>query len=273
MASQSIEISYLPIALPTFLIGILILLYVWSCWSGKNRGWLEHSRRWTWLVLGPMPGWGVLALGMGIGMLDYGGAPGRAVMYIGGAGSLLGFFIGIAEPSWWGPSWFREHRRIEEDNAIRPEITSVEIMRAGTEPLSSEEQRLMNHLFDKVQSIDEWKATLVAHADGSGEPGRLHLYSDGLLFIAERIAHGATDTPPGPSMLPLLIDDIDNIQLVYKLGELTDGSSEPIYTEREIPLLLIVNDNGPNVMLDTPFVTSTARRIADVVGCTVEESR
>jgi hypothetical protein len=268
--------DYLPIAIPTILLGLAILLYCWLCWSGRNQGWHEHSRRWTWVVLGLLPGQGLLVLGLGIAMLDYGGPTGRACAAVGAAAAGLGFIVGIVEPSWWGPAWFRELRDSER-NATQGDMASmrtVHIITLDGKRPSAAERDLADSSLHRVEPIEEWNATLVERfSDGSGTPGRLQLFEDGVLFLEER---GANEIDGGAPLLcaySMPVEDIRGVQLIYKLARRIDDSSQLEYTERDTPLLLIENSNGLNLMFNLPFVTSTARRIASMVGSEVVESR
>jgi hypothetical protein len=273
------DVNYLPIAIPTILAGLSILLYCWFCWTGRNQGWHEHGQRWTWCVLGLLPGQGIMVLSLGIGMLDYGGRTGRAIAALGAGAAGIGFVIGIVEPKWWGPAWFRELRESERIEQARRDAArmrlprDVHVMGLDGSPPSAGQLDLADNLLHGDSPIDEWRATRVEYPDGSGVSGRLQLYDDGLLFLEEHRADAKAGEPPFLAVLSIPAEDIREVQLAFKLREHTNGSEEPQYTERETPLLLIFNRDGRGMALDLPFVTSTARRIASLAGCAVEESR
>lgn len=79
----------------------------WS-WAGRSPGarWWFHRQGYHSLVLGALPGMGLLlVVGAVVGL-----AGGRAVgllvpLFLVG---VVIVFVGIARPPWWGPRWFRE---------------------------------------------------------------------------------------------------------------------------------------------------------------------
>jgi hypothetical protein len=242
--------SALPLAAAFFAGGIAIFIYLWFCWSGRNRGWLR-SPKWTWLVLGPFSAFGLMLIAMGIGILDEGGPVSRFIVATSMAGGFLGWLIYLFEPSWWGPAWLRKLREAGVD--IHADDGSVE------------------HVEDVVP-LEQWSATMITRPDGSGDRGTLQLYDDGVLFEYGQ-SGPASNGRSLPSQAEIPLDEIGAVELWYRFAMGPVGTETPEIMERESPLLSIIDKNDELHLFDFPFVSSAARRIAEVADCKVTERR
>jgi hypothetical protein len=96
--------------------GVLLLLIVTWSWSGAtvgSRWWVKNigNKRGSGfhpLVLGFLPGLGMLSIAGGIYHLVSHNSPWMVLAYILFIAGTLIFFGGIFfHPRWWGPRWFR----------------------------------------------------------------------------------------------------------------------------------------------------------------------
>jgi hypothetical protein len=85
-------------------VGLALLALAWRAWSGAWRAWAAVGGFPVYnSPITVLPGFGVLLLCAGIGVL--GGGP--AVTAIGIVVLLVTVGLNVADPQWWGPRWYR----------------------------------------------------------------------------------------------------------------------------------------------------------------------
>lgn len=258
--------------------GAAILGYTWWCWSGRTRRWLR-SRRGTWLVLGPLPAFGLGFVGVGASILDGGGPLSQALIATAVAGNLLGLLAGMLEPSWWGPPWLNDLRasgvdiHADEDDETAGSDTRTYTLRSPPFGAASDRMhRLMRHVTMGARAREEWPTTKVDRPDRSGENGSLRRYKDGLVFVVDEPSR-LPDGSVSKDVVAMPFPEIRDVGVVYRAQGIPDGADEPEETEFETPLLLVSLKDGYGWMFDVPRVASTARRIGELAGCPVQEIR
>lgn len=86
-------------------VGAAMLLFSGICWSGTWRGWAQGPLLRAFPIT-LAPGFGLLLLVAGIWqLLPF--ALAQALLVIALPGSVLGLILGLWDPDWLGPKWFR----------------------------------------------------------------------------------------------------------------------------------------------------------------------
>lgn len=88
-------------------LGVVACAVAAWCWLGRTpraRWWFRRTGYYP-LVLGALPGFGVLLLVGGLYRLLGSGVEGYLTPFFLVGAVIL--FIGVIHPRWWGPGWFR----------------------------------------------------------------------------------------------------------------------------------------------------------------------
>jgi hypothetical protein len=204
------------------LIGVCLLaVSVWG-WAGRSRmaRWWVGRPFGPQLVLGLLPGLGLLVLGGGLLALA-----GTAVALAVALPMLLGAVLELAGmssllPGWWGPKWYRQlPRDRREFDPERSAAAAAIVGFLGRPGVTSSAEASAR--FGRAKPVASWRAGWVYDADTDQRihgmshkgtiDGRLTLYPSGVVFAASR----AEDTLRGKStVVAVRGDDITEVRVV-----------------------------------------------------------
>jgi len=184
--------------------GVLLVLSIWG-WLGRTRA----SRWWvrTWegdsLVLGVLPGMGLVLFGLGI----FAVVDNALLETIGSFVWLAGFpvfLLGFLTPRWWGPAWYRRMSTRERRAAQRDALGTFLHSRATRLDESSTE-RAARTLGPVTAPVGCWRAGYVHDPDTRERAhglsrrgtvaGTLTAYREGVTFAASRTEDGVRGQP------------------------------------------------------------------------------
>lgn len=94
------------------LFGVPFLVIGALCWTGVWRFWTRKAFAWMWIGLMPLLGLGMIVAAPAQ-VLDppaeyYFTAPGLVLI-------LVGLYVGVERPEWYGPGWYKDMIRRNED--------------------------------------------------------------------------------------------------------------------------------------------------------------
>ena len=255
--------------------GALLAFAAWG-WLGRS-----HASRWwvrSWegdsLVLGVVPGMGLVLFGLGLVAVSDG--PLKTV------GSLLWlagfpvFLLGFVTPRWWGPGWYRRMSPQQRQRAQRDAVGTFLRSRDTRLPQSSTE-RAARTFGDSARPVASWRAGYVYDPDTKDRAhglarrgtvdGRLTAYPDGVAFAASATEDGLRGEP---TVVAVRHDRLTGARIVPARAG-ADGKRRPGVLYRSLfPRLVLDTTQGSHVF---EIAFGRARQAASVVNETAAGQR
>lgn len=237
-------------------IGAGLLAVSWMCWTGRWRAWSRIAMLPS-VPITLAPGLGLCLLLAGIGLLLPPGAR-DVLLGLGFLAVVAGFVLGMWDPKWYGPRWFRE-RDMSYDLSVPLNAAIATSVRS--KPAESSDALARARMGGREPDA-RWRAHLIS--DEHGRPsamqrigvvrGHLLLYPDALVFAAD-VREDRMRGAPVVDVIPA-----SAIVAVRRVpaGSRPDGArSGPDLPSRVMPRLRIDTADGARV-----FETASAGRRA-----------
>lgn len=186
------------------LLGAALIGFAGWSWLGRSRParWWVRSWEGDSLVLGVLPGMGLVLFGLGLVAVFDG-----PLQIVGSLLWLCGFplfLIGFITPRWWGPAWYRHMSSSQRRAAQRDPVGTFVRSRSSASSVSSAELAARAFGADS-RPVATWRAGYVHDADTSERhhslsrrgtiDGTLATYSQGVVFAASRTEDGLRGEP------------------------------------------------------------------------------
>lgn len=169
-------------------IGAVLLAVSWICWTGRWRAWSKIAMLPS-IPITLAPGLGLCLLLGGLGTLAGGGA-GDALIALGLLAGLAGLVLGLWDPSWYGPRWFRER---DTGYDLSVPLNAAIAASVRSDPGAASSEAVARARMGDREPDARWRAHLVSEAHGRPSAmqrigvvrGHLLLYPDALVFAAD----------------------------------------------------------------------------------------
>jgi len=256
--------------------GALLAFSAWG-WLGRTAA----SRWWvrTWegdsLVLGVLPGMGLLLFGLGIvAVFD------NALLQTMGSFLWLAgfpvFLLGFLTPRWWGPAWYRRMSSRERQEAQRDAIGTFMRSRA-TRLKESSAERAARTVAPASEPIASWRAGYVHDPDTHERAhslarrgtidGTLTAYREGVAFAASR----TEDSLRGkPTVVTVPLDQLQGVRVVPPRAG-ADGTPRAGILYRSLFPRLVIDCRGGSHVFEVAW--GRARKAAAILDATLVEQR
>jgi hypothetical protein len=255
--------------------GALLTFAAWG-WLGRS-----HASRWwvrSWegdsLILGVLPGMGLVLFGLGLVAVFNG-----PLQTIGSLLWLAGFpvfVLGFLTPRWWGPGWYRRMSPQQRQRAQRDAVGTFLRSRDSSLPESSAD-RAARAFGASAQPVGSWRAGYVYDPDTKDKAhtlarrgtvdGRLTAYVDGVVFAASATEDGLRGEP---TVVTVGQDRLTGARVVPARAG-ADGRPRPGLLNRSLfPRLVLDTTEGSHVF---EIAFGRARKAANVVNETAAGQR
>jgi hypothetical protein len=169
-------------------IGLVLLAVSWMCWTGRWRAWSRLATL-PAFPIALAPGLGLCFVLAGIGELLPSGP--RGVLFaLALLSAAAGIVIGVWDPDWYGPRWYRERdRSFDVSVPLNAAIAATAPMELGGAASGAVARAAMGG----GEPLARWRAHLVSDVHGRPSAmqrigivrGHLLLYPDALVFAAD----------------------------------------------------------------------------------------
>ena len=167
--------------------GVLCLAITWMCWTGRWRAWSRVAMLPS-LPITMLPGLGLILMLGGVGLL-LGSVAMDVLLALGFLASVTGVVLGLWDPAWYGPRWFRERDRTFDPSVP---VNAAIAASARTTPGEVSEAAAVARMGGRKPEA-RWRAHLVSEAYGRPSAmqrigvvrGHLLLYAEALVFAAD----------------------------------------------------------------------------------------
>lgn len=249
-----------------------------ASWSSLGRSpaarWWVRSWEGDALVLGIVPGMGLVLFGLGLVAVFDG-----ALQTVGSLLWLCGFplfLIGFITPRWWGPRWYRRMSPRERQQAQR-DVVGTFVRSRSTRLSQSSAERAAGVFGSGRRPVASWRAGYVSDADTSERhhslsrrgtiDGTLTAYPQGVVFAASRTEDGLRGEP---TVVTIGRDVLTGVRVVPARAG-TDGRPRPGLLHRSpFPRLVVETATGSHVF---EIAWGRARQAESVVHKALMSSR